>query len=75
MNDRELIWEAYLQINEVSQNYIDEVREAVANNELPFNNIFGNKLRIWIPVSGTQTYKEMMEVIKNPRISLMAISI
>lgn len=64
MNDRELIWEAYLQINEVSQNYIDEVKEAVANNELPFNNIFGNKLRIWIPVSGTQTYKEMMEVIK-----------
>jgi hypothetical protein len=64
MNDRDLIWEAYLKINEVSQIYVDEVKAAVANNELPFNNIFGNKLRLWIPVSGTKTYEDIMEVIK-----------
>jgi hypothetical protein len=50
-------------INEISSKYVDEVKNAIADNELPFNNIFGNKLRIVIPVKGTKTYTEILDAI------------
>ena len=67
MFDRDAIniWKNYRLINEVSEQYIEEIQDAIQNKELPFNNIFGDKLRIWIPVSGTETYNEILNVIKN----------
>jgi hypothetical protein len=50
-------------INEISSKYVDEVKNAIADNELPFNNIFGNKLRIVIPVKGTKTYTEILDAV------------
>ena len=50
-------------INEISKKYVDEVKDAVKGNELPFNNIFGNKLRIIIPVKGTKTYVEILDAV------------
>ena len=50
-------------INEISKKYVDEVKDAVKENELPFNNIFGNKLRIIIPVKGTKTYREIIDAV------------
>lgn len=47
-------------LNEISSKYVDEVKDAVADKELPFNNIFGDKLRIRIPLSGTKEYSEIM---------------
>jgi hypothetical protein len=37
-------------INEISQRFVDEVKDAVEDKELPFNNIFGDKLRMIIPL-------------------------
>jgi len=50
-------------INEISSKYVDEVKNAIADNELPFNNIFGDKLRIVIPVKGTKTYTEILDAV------------
>jgi len=50
-------------INEISSKYVDEVKDAIADNELPFNNIFGDKLRIVIPVKGTKTYTEILDAV------------
>jgi hypothetical protein len=50
-------------INEISSKYVDEVKDAIADNELPFNNIFGDKLRIVIPVKGTQVYNEILDAV------------
>jgi hypothetical protein len=50
-------------INEISSKYVDEVKDAIRDNELPFNNIFGDKLRIVIPVKGTKTYVEILDAV------------
>jgi len=50
-------------INEISSKYVDEVKDAIADNELPFNNIFGDKLRIVIPVKGTKVYNEILDAV------------
>lgn len=51
-------------INEISKKFVDEVKDAVADKELSFNNIFGNKLRIFIPLKGTKIYNEILDSIK-----------
>lgn len=58
------IWNKYKIINEISQRYIDEVNEAVRDNQLPFNNIFGDSLRLVLPIIGAETYEEILNVIK-----------
>jgi hypothetical protein len=58
------IWKSYKLISEVSEKFVDEIKDAIEGKELPFNNIFGNKLRLSIPVSGTETYHEILNVIK-----------
>lgn len=50
-------------INEISSKYVDEVKDAIEGNELPFNNIFGDKLRIVIPVKGTKVYNEILDAV------------
>jgi hypothetical protein len=50
-------------INEISKKYVEEVKDAIADNELPFNNIFGDKLRIVIPVKGTKVYNEILDAV------------
>lgn len=50
-------------INEISSKFVDEVKNAVKEQELPFNNIFGNKLRLVIPVKGTKTYQEILDAV------------
>ena len=50
-------------INEISSKYVDEVKAAIDGNELPFNNIFGDKLRIVIPVKGTKVYNEILDAV------------
>jgi len=43
------IYEKTILVNEVSQKFVDEVKDAVADRELPFQDIFGNDVRIVIP--------------------------
>jgi hypothetical protein len=43
------IYENTILVNEVSQKFVDEVKDAVADRELPFQDIFGNAVRIVIP--------------------------
>lgn len=50
-------------INEISTKYVDEVKDAIEGNELPFNNIFGDKLRLIIPIKGTKTYREILDAV------------
>ena len=50
-------------INEISSKYVDAVKDAVKDKELPFNNIFGNKLRLKIPIKGTEMYGEILQQI------------
>lgn len=55
---------------EVSQKYIDKINEY--KKELPFNNIFDDKLRIVIPLSGTSTYTELIDELgKIPNFSYL----
>jgi len=51
-------------LNEVSRQYVDEVKEAVKDKELPFNNIFGDKLRILIPINGTEVYNRIKKALQ-----------
>jgi hypothetical protein len=44
------IYETTVLVNEVSQKFVDEVKDAVADRELPFQDIFGNAVRIVIPL-------------------------
>lgn len=44
------IWNAYQIINEISQRDMDLVKYDRDISELPFENIFGNKLRVVIPI-------------------------
>ena len=50
-------------INEISQRFVDEIKDAVADKELPFNNIFGDKLRIKVPLKGTGEYSQIINQI------------
>jgi len=51
-------------INEISSKFVDEVKDAVSDGELPFNNIFEDKLRIKIPMGGTsEEYKTVLSQI------------
>lgn len=50
-------------INEVSQKYVDAIKKSAADHVLPFENIFKNKLRIIIPISGTETYNAILNDI------------
>ena len=59
----ENIYTSKILLNEVSNKIIDSVKNAVSNRELSFNNIFGNKLRLIIDVSGTETYKDILQSI------------
>jgi hypothetical protein len=43
------IYENTILVNEVSQKFVDEVKDAVADRELPFQDIFGDAVRIVIP--------------------------
>lgn len=43
------IYETTILVNEVSQKFVDEVKDAVADRELPFQDIFGDAVRIVIP--------------------------
>lgn len=44
------IYETTILVNEVSQKFVDEVQDAVADRELPFQDIFGDAVRIVIPL-------------------------
>ena len=44
----ENIYTSKVLLTEISKKYVQEIKDAVADKELPFNNIFGNKLRIII---------------------------
>jgi len=50
-------------INEISQKFVDEVKDAVEDKELPFNNIFGDKLRMMVPLRGTGEYSQIIDKI------------
>jgi hypothetical protein len=50
-------------INEISQRFVDEIKDAVSDKELPFNNIFGDKLRIKVPLKGTGEYSQIINQI------------
>jgi hypothetical protein len=43
------IYENTILVNEVSQKFVDEVKDAVADRELPFQDIFGDAVRIVTP--------------------------
>jgi len=49
--DTNNIWNAYKLINEISKRDMDLVRYDRPVEELPFDNIFGDKLRIVLPIS------------------------
>ena len=66
MRDKDsiLLEKAYFRvINEISSQYVDKVKDAVADKELPFNDIFQNKLRLKLPIKGTDTYSEIINQI------------
>jgi hypothetical protein len=66
MRDRDsiLLENAYLKvINEIASEYVDNVKNAIADKELPFNDIFGNKLRLKLPIKGTDTYSQIINQI------------
>ena len=54
-----------LLINEISKKFIDEVKGAITDGNLPFQNIFNDKLRLVVPISGTETYKEILNAVSN----------
>lgn len=68
-NDANNIWNLYskknLILNEVSSSFVDEVKDAIEGKNLPFDNIFGDKLRVKIPMSGTKKQNEIISVISN----------
>lgn len=70
--DAILLESAYRSIllNEISSEYVKKIKKAVKDKELPFDNIFGNKLRIIIPLTGTETYNQIkQEITKIPNYS------
>ena len=62
LNNLSLLYEKLI-INEISQTYVDAIKQAAENNVLPFENIFNNKLRIIIPITGTETYNAILNDI------------
>ena len=50
-------------INEVSQKYVDVIKKAANDHVLPFENIFNDKLRIILPIKGTETYNAILNDI------------
>lgn len=50
-------------INEVSQKYVDVIKKAANDHVLPFENIFNDKLRIVLPIKGTETYNAILNDI------------
>ena len=62
LNNLSLLYENFI-INEISQKYVDAIKQAAENHVLPFESIFNNKLRIKIPISGTETYNAILNDI------------
>lgn len=62
LNKLSFLYEKHI-INEVSQKYVDAIKQSVTDHVLPFENIFKNKLRIIIPISGTETYNAILNDI------------
>jgi hypothetical protein len=50
-------------INEISQKYVDVIKKAANDHVLPFENVFNNKLRIILPIKGTETYNAILNDI------------
>lgn len=57
-----LLYEGVL-ISEVSKKFVDEIKKSTENGELPFQDIFNDKLRIVLPISGTEIYNEILNDI------------
>jgi hypothetical protein len=62
LNKLSFLYEKHI-INEVSQKYVDVIKKAAADHVLPFENIFKNKLRIIIPILGTEIYNNILNDI------------
>lgn len=59
LNNLSFLYENLL-INEISKDIVKNVKDAISEKDLPFQNIFGDKLRIVVPVSGTEIYNEIL---------------
>ena len=62
LNKLSFLYEKHI-INEVSQKYVDAIKKSAADHVLPFESIFKNKLRIIIPISGTEIYNDILNDI------------
>jgi len=62
LNKLSFLYEKHI-INEVSQKYVDAIKKSVDDHVLPFESIFKNKLRIIIPISGTEIYNDILNDI------------
>jgi hypothetical protein len=61
--DLATIYEHHVLINEVSQKFVDEVKDAVADRELPFQEIFGSAVRIVIPLDTASSDTIISDII------------
>jgi hypothetical protein len=57
------IYETTILVNEVSQKFVDEVQDAIADNELPFQNIFGDKLRFVVPLQTDPVLFDILDAV------------
>lgn len=57
------IYEHHVLINEVSRKFVDEVKDAVADRELPFQDIFGDAVRIVIPLDTASSDTIISDII------------
>ena len=62
LNNLSLLYEKLI-INEISQKYVDVIKKAANDHVLPFENVFNNKLRIILPIKGTETYNAILNDI------------
>lgn len=62
LNNLSLLYEKLI-INEISQKYVDVIKQAAKDHVLPFDNVFNDKLRITIPITGTDTYNAILNDI------------
>lgn len=60
----EQIYVGQIVLNEIAKKTVDYIKQVVADKELPFNNIFGNKLRIKIPFKPLEEYSEYQDLLK-----------
>lgn len=57
------IYENTILVNEVSQKFVDEVQDAITDNELPFQNIFGDKLRFVVPLQTDPVIFDILDAV------------